>query len=112
MKDDSKLEKLIDKWRLAAQQAAVQLFSIVSERIKLAGGVTAWYKQFEASRNTFSQWNSPPRPGTGDIEDDKQDLSSIEETPDSDVFTMKMMLEKLNIPPELIGWDPETETWL
>lgn len=110
-KDDSKLEKLIDKWRLAAQQAAVQLFTIVSERIESVGGLNAWYKQFETSRSILSEWNPLPEPEKDEIEYNN-DISTTKETPQPDVFTMSMMLEKLNIPHNLIGWDAETETWL
>ncbi|KAG5518774.1 hypothetical protein PMAC_002745 [Pneumocystis sp. 'macacae'] len=110
-KDDNKLEMLIDKWRLAAQQAATQLFTIVSERIEAAGGITAWYKQFEISRNIFSEWDIP-NIESENLEQDKEYLTNAEDVPKSEEFTMTMMLEKLNISPNLIGWDIKTETWL
>ncbi|KAG4305436.1 hypothetical protein PORY_000992 [Pneumocystis oryctolagi] len=110
-KDDTKLERLIEKWRTAAQQAASQLFTIVSERIEAAGGIVAWYKQFEISENVFSKWGYAENT---ELENEEQDKISpnTEETPKSEKFTMAMMLEKLNISPNLIGWDIETETWL
>ncbi|CCJ30081.1 unnamed protein product [Pneumocystis jirovecii] len=111
-KDDNKLEMLIDKWRLAAQQAAAQLFTIVSERIEAAGGIVAWYKQFEISRNIFSEWDTTPNIDSENLEQDKEYLPNVEDTSKSEEFTMTMMLEKLNISPNLIGWDIKTETWL
>jgi Swi5-dependent recombination DNA repair protein 1 len=39
---DEELEALKDKWRLAAQQAAEELFGTVKERVCRMGGVAAW----------------------------------------------------------------------
>ncbi|KAG4301987.1 hypothetical protein PCANB_002151 [Pneumocystis canis] len=110
-KDDSKLERLINKWREAAQQAAIQLFNTVSERIQAAGGIIAWYKQFETPRNFLFEWDPSLNSEIKDIEENK-DLLNNEKTSQSEEFTMTMMLEKLNIPFDLIKWDTETETWL
>ncbi|EMR11192.1 hypothetical protein PNEG_00784 [Pneumocystis murina B123] len=111
-KDDSKLERLVDKWRLAAQQAATQLFAIVSEKIESVGGISAWYRQFEESKSILSEWDPPPKPEIEDTDYDREDSRNIEEAPQPEVFTMAIMLQKLNIPPELIGWDAESETWV
>ncbi|QSL65091.1 hypothetical protein MERGE_002396 [Pneumocystis wakefieldiae] len=111
-KDDSKLERLVDKWRLAAQQAASQLFAIVSEKIESVGGINAWYRQFEESKSILSQWDLSPKPEIEDPDYDGEDSQNAQEKPQPEVFTIEIMLQKLNIPCELIGWDVESETWI
>ncbi|KTW28805.1 hypothetical protein T552_01435 [Pneumocystis carinii B80] len=111
-KDDCKLGRLVDKWRVAAQQAATQLFAVVSEKIESVGGISAWYRQFEESRSILLEWDQPPKPEIEDTDYDREDSQNNEEASQPEVFTMAIMLQKLNIPPELIGWDAESETWL
>lgn len=88
---------MVDKWRLAAQQAASQLFAIVSEKIESVGGINAWYRQFEESKSILSQWDLSPKPEIEDPDYDGEDSQNAQEKPQ---------------PCELIGWDVESETWI
>ena len=51
---DAELEALADKWRLASQQAAEELFGVVKERVCRMGGVQAWR---ESEKRKFERAN-------------------------------------------------------
>ncbi|KXL46106.1 hypothetical protein M433DRAFT_165607 [Acidomyces richmondensis BFW] len=51
---DAELEALADKWRLASQQAAEELFGVVKERVCRMGGVAAWR---ESERRKYERVN-------------------------------------------------------
>ena len=58
---DDELAALAEKWRLASQQAAEELFGTVKERVCRMGGVAAWREsekqKFErASKSAFCGW--------------------------------------------------------
>ena len=51
---DADLEALVDKWRLASQAVAEDLFGTVKERVYRMGGVAAWK---ESEKNTHNRFN-------------------------------------------------------
>ncbi|KAK3117049.1 hypothetical protein LTR53_001928 [Teratosphaeriaceae sp. CCFEE 6253] len=83
---DDELAAVAEKWRLASQQAAEELFGTVKERVCRMGGVTAWREQekmkFERANGMgeFAQKEEP--------EDDDADCefdSQGEELPEAEV---------------------------
>ncbi|KAK3627545.1 hypothetical protein LTR56_019129 [Elasticomyces elasticus] len=62
---DDELATLAEKWRLASQQAAEELFGVVKERVCRMGGVAAWResekKKFERANGMgeFAQQDEP-----------------------------------------------------
>ncbi|KAF2215679.1 hypothetical protein CERZMDRAFT_10113, partial [Cercospora zeae-maydis SCOH1-5] len=133
---DADLENLRDKWRLASQYAAEELFGTVKERVCRMGGVAAW-REMEKKRHDRSH-------GLGDFaepEDEQEyrkklkqrarreamDAMDEPDNPreqmdakkevwqepgkDDDTFTMDMMLRSLNIDLSVIGYDKQMQKW-
>ncbi|KAK5131808.1 hypothetical protein LTR08_000563 [Meristemomyces frigidus] len=73
---DSDLGALTDKWRMASQQAAEELFGSVKERVCRMGGVAAWResekKKFERSHGMGEFAPEPEEEDNADCEFDSQ----------------------------------------
>lgn len=73
---DAELEALTDKWRLASQQAAEEIFGSVKERVCRMGGVAAWResekKKFERSHGMGEWAPEPEEDDDADCEFDSQ----------------------------------------
>ncbi|KAK5121320.1 hypothetical protein LTR85_005486 [Meristemomyces frigidus] len=73
---DAELEVLTDKWRLASQQAAEEIFGSVKERVCRMGGVAAWResekKKFERSHGMGEFAPEPEEEDDADCEFDSQ----------------------------------------
>lgn len=54
---DEELEVLITKWRNASQNAADELFTFASEKVRAMGGVATWKDKMKASRGVSGTWN-------------------------------------------------------
>lgn len=132
-----RLVRLEEKWRKASQQAAEEVFCSFSQNIKDNGGYTAFLKQQKSKpKNCFGDeqelvdngineedWRDEEgdcltergkRQRRGEIEDRarKQEADAeIEVEGEEEELTLGSMLQVLNIPPEIIGWDTKTQAW-
>ncbi|CAD0115440.1 unnamed protein product [Aureobasidium uvarum] len=130
-----RLLKLKEKWRKASQQAAEEVFCDFAEKIRDNGGYTAFLKQqskpksfFGDEQDTVDETNEEDwRDEEGDcltergkrqrrceIEDrakKHEEEEEEEEAEEEEELTLGSMLQVLNIPPEVIGWDPKTLAW-
>ncbi|KAG9589883.1 hypothetical protein KCU77_g8829, partial [Aureobasidium melanogenum] len=127
-----RLVTLEQKWRKASQQAAEEVFCSFSQSIKDNGGYTAFLKQQQSKpRNFFEdeqevgdedneeEWRDEDgdcltergkRQRRGEIEAKKHQLETEAEEEEEEL-TLGSMLQVLNIPPEVIGWDSKTQAW-
>ncbi|EGP87885.1 uncharacterized protein MYCGRDRAFT_92417 [Zymoseptoria tritici IPO323] len=55
---DADLEALIDKWRLASQAIAEELFGTVKEKVCRMGGVAAWREAERSKRDRMKDWGA------------------------------------------------------
>ena len=73
---DSELEALTEKWRMASQQAAEEIFGTVKERVCRMGGVAAWREsekqKFERSHGMGEFAPEPEEEDNADCEFDSQ----------------------------------------
>ncbi|KAK6003136.1 hypothetical protein QM012_000981 [Aureobasidium pullulans] len=135
-----RLVSLEEKWRKASQQAAEEVFCSFSQSIRDNGGYTVFLKQQQQQQNNNSQnffgdereevdgtneedWRDEDgdcltergkRQRREDIEDrakKQQTVEEQEEEEEEQELTLGSMLQVLNIPPEVIGWDSKTQAW-
>lgn len=97
--DESHLERLAAKWRDAAREAAYELWGIVRD-VSTEGG--------EVRSNSGGGWGWEERDGQGAVAKDVED----EECGVQRENTLGVMLRKLGIAPETLGWDNEGETFV
>ena len=97
--DESHLERLAVKWRDAAREAAYELWSIVRD-VSTEGG--------EVRGNSGSGWGWEERDGQDAVANDAED----EECGVQQENTLGVMLRKLGIAPETLGWNDEGETFV
>lgn len=92
---DAELEALTDKWRLASQQAAEELFGTVKERVCRMGGVAAWR---ESEQQKYERANGmgdfAPEPEVDDDADCEFD-SQGEELPEAEQEFRKRMKKRV-----------------
>ncbi|KAM7191799.1 hypothetical protein V8F20_009162 [Naviculisporaceae sp. PSN 640] len=125
------LEALIEKWKGASRQAAEDLFELIKQRVDSMGGGKAWrdsrrrqqqgwsgfgddedYKrQMKNKRDGDYDEYGEGTEGDEEHEDDGEDDEGNNEEEEDMGFTMAMMLQSLNIEPEVLGWDPGEEKW-
>ncbi|KAG9520280.1 hypothetical protein KCV07_g4445, partial [Aureobasidium melanogenum] len=130
-----RLVTLEQKWQKASQQAAEEVFCSFSQSIKDNGGYTAFLKQQQQQnkpRNFFEDeqevgdetneedWRDEDgdcltergkRQRRGEIEAKKHKEEAGAEEEEEEELTLGSMLQVLNIPPEVIGWDTKTQAW-
>ncbi|KAG9555406.1 hypothetical protein KCU71_g12070, partial [Aureobasidium melanogenum] len=129
-----RLATLEQKWRKASQQAAEEVFCSFSQSIKDNGGYTAFLKQRQSkSKNFFEdeqemgdenneeEWRDEDgdcltergkRQRREEIEAKKHEKEAeVEAEEEEEELTLGSMLQVLNIPPEIIGWDTKTQAW-
>ncbi|KAI5202556.1 hypothetical protein E4T39_04666 [Aureobasidium subglaciale] len=126
-----RLQRLEEKWRRASQSAAEEVFSDFSARIKDNGGYTTFLKQ-RANYKPFADveekedqgdedtWRDEmgdvltergKRQRRGEIEDRVKRQEDEAEEEGEEELTIGCMLQVLNIPAEVIGWDEKTQGW-
>ncbi|KAH9007043.1 hypothetical protein EDB86DRAFT_42522 [Lactarius hatsudake] len=98
--DESHLERLAVKWRDAAREAAYELWSIVRDLSTEEGEVR--------SNSSDAGWGWEERNGHGTVGNDAED----EERGAQKENTLGVMLRKLGIAPETLGWNDEEETFV
>ncbi|KAN0127500.1 hypothetical protein V8E53_014712 [Lactarius tabidus] len=98
--DESHLERLAVKWRDAAREAAYELWSIVRD-LSTEGG--------EVRSNSRDGWGWEGKDGNGTVANDAED-EECEVQQESN--TLGVMLRKLGIAPETLGWNDEGETFV
>ncbi|RPA80621.1 hypothetical protein BJ508DRAFT_415287 [Ascobolus immersus RN42] len=124
--EETRLDALIEKWKLAGRQAAELMFGIAKDRVGRNGGI------FENKRDNggFDQGYGWDEGGDGVDEEkrrrmleeggyldenealggeDQEDEEEKEEEPEE--FTMGKMLKIMGIGKEMLGWDSERNTW-
>ncbi|KAG9667751.1 hypothetical protein KCU99_g752, partial [Aureobasidium melanogenum] len=128
-----RLVTLEQKWQKASQQAAEEVFCSFSQSIKDNGGYTAFLKQQQSKpRNFFEdeqevgdenneeEWRDEDgdcltergkRQRRGEIEAKKHKEEAEAEEEEEEELTLGSMLQVLNIPPEVIGWDTKAQAW-
>ncbi|KAG9712201.1 hypothetical protein KCU73_g16936, partial [Aureobasidium melanogenum] len=121
------------KWQKASQQAAEEVFCSFSQSIKDNGGYTAFLKQQQSKPRSFfederevgdendeEEWRDEDgdcltergkRQRRGEIEAKKHKEEAEAEEEEEEELTLGSMLQVLNIPPEVIGWDTKTQAW-
>lgn len=99
-RDESHLERLAVKWRDAAREAAYELWSIVRDLSTEGGEVR--------SNSSDAGWGWEERNGHGTVGNDAED----EEHGAQKENTLGVMLRKLGIAPETLGWNDEEETFV
>ncbi|MCJ1403937.1 hypothetical protein MMC11_007160 [Xylographa trunciseda] len=134
---DAELARLIALWRLAARQAAEEIFAGVRDRVNRMGGVGAWREREREGRERWGGgggggWDDGgERTGLGEGEDEEegveerrereggeesdrvQERRRVEgEAGEDEGFTMDMMLKSLNIELGVIGYDKEMQRWI
>ena len=114
---DKELEKLIQQWRVASQQAAEEVYADARDRVNGMGGLRAW--QEEQKQRTERNWGwDEGRPGSqeeNDEGDEREPMEAEMKTPEDDEsenFTMDMMLRSLNIELDVICYDKECHRWM
>ena len=96
--DESHLERLAAKWRDAAREAAYELWGIVRDLSTEGGEVRS------NSRDAGWGWEERDERGTMAIDaEDEEDGAQQENN------TLGVMLRKLGIAPETLGWNDEGE---
>ncbi|CAD0087942.1 unnamed protein product [Aureobasidium vineae] len=126
-----RLLRLEEKWRKASQQAAEEVFCDFAEKIRDNGGYTAFLKQqsrpksfFGDEREEVDETNEEDwRDEEGDCLtergkrqrrceiEDRAKKHEEEEVEEEEELTLGSMLQVLNIPPDVIGWDTKTQAW-
>ncbi|KAH9050025.1 hypothetical protein EDB84DRAFT_721207 [Lactarius hengduanensis] len=99
-RDESHLERLAVKWRDAAREAAYELWSIVRD-LRTEGGEVR-------SNSSDAGWGWEERNGHGTVGNDAED----EEYGAQKENSLGVMLRKLGIAPETLGWNDEEETFV
>ena len=97
--DESHLERLAMKWRDAAREAAYELWSIVRDLSTEGGEVRG--------NSRDAGWGWEERDGRGTTANDAED----EEDGAQQENNLGVMLRKLGIAPETLGWNDEGETF-
>ena len=128
---DLELAQLITTWRSASRAAAEEIYAGVRERVNRMGGVGAWR---EREKGWAGGWDDGGErkaererergDGDEDVEEegveekrDREDgerdgLEKAEVGGDDEGFTMDMMLTKLNIELDIVGFDAEGQRWV
>ncbi|MCJ1438704.1 hypothetical protein MMC27_008094 [Xylographa pallens] len=131
---DAELARLITLWRLAARQAAEEIFAGVRDRVNRMGGVGAWREREREGRERWGgggwddggekqeavgdegeeEGTEERREREGAEESDRREerVRREGEERDDDGFTMDMMLKSLNIELGVIGYDKEMQRWI
>ncbi|MCJ1415465.1 hypothetical protein MMC32_001797 [Xylographa parallela] len=132
---DAELARLIALWRLAARQAAEEIFAGVRDRVNRMGGVGAWREREREGRERWGGgggWDDggEKREGGGEEGEEegveeRREREGGEESDrreervrregkerDDDGFTMDMMLKSLSIELGVIGYDKEMQRWI
>ncbi|KAH9062121.1 hypothetical protein EDB87DRAFT_368662 [Lactarius vividus] len=99
-RDESHLEHLAVKWRDAAKEAAYELWSIVRDLSTERGEVR--------SNSSDAGWGWEEQNGHGTVGNDAED----EEYGAQKENTLGVMLRRLGIAPETLGWNDEEETFV
>ncbi|KAJ9650503.1 hypothetical protein H2198_010190 [Neophaeococcomyces mojaviensis] len=124
--EKGQLEALILKWRSIARDAADDVFAAAQSRVKAMGGLKAW--QDNALRSSDMWHDALPQKqckvnGEADedldegfededrAKDSRVDKDNEEEEQDQSL-TMVTMLRQMNIDPDLLGIDEETQRWI
>ena len=129
---DLELAQLTTTWRAASQAAAEEIYAGVRERVNRMGGVGAWREREKEQREKgwAGGWDDGGKvegergDGDGDVEEEgveekreredgeKDALERADVGSDDEGFTMDMMLKKLNIELQIIGFDAEGQRWV
>ncbi|MCJ1331992.1 hypothetical protein MMC10_008684 [Thelotrema lepadinum] len=114
---DKELERLIQQWRAASQQAAEEVYADVRDRVNGMGGLRAW--QDQQKQRTEGNWGWDEGKNESQEENDERDeRESVEaetktpEDDESESFTMDMMLRSLNIELDVIHYDKAGHRWM
>jgi hypothetical protein len=99
-RDEGHLERLAVKWRDAAREAAYEFWSIVRD-LSTEGG--------EVRNNPRDGWGWEKRDGSGTVANDAEDEECGVQQENN---TLGVMLRKLGIAPETLGWNDEGETFV
>ncbi|KAF2177664.1 hypothetical protein K469DRAFT_602431 [Zopfia rhizophila CBS 207.26] len=121
---DADLHVLVDRWRIASQAAAEELFAGTRDRVNRMGGVYAWREREKEQNEWRRKWDreemEAEREGRGEEGREYDRDMEVEEereeeekggSKNDDTFTMDMMLKTLNIDLKLIGYDKEAQRW-
>lgn len=105
--DEEKLATLAKKWREAGREAAYELWDIVRELVPNstdapASGSDSW-------RSGWG-WDGKDEPETENTEDDAMKVDEEEEEKPEE--TLGVMLRKLGIDPETLGWNDALESFV
>lgn len=106
------LEVAIAKWQNIARDAADDLFSLSALRVQDMGGLAAWYK-------TTQEADPDQSDGQVDEEESAQEVgdralhSEAQRTNrrQQQYFTMDLMLCQMNINPDTLGFDVDSQSW-
>ncbi|MCJ1281146.1 hypothetical protein MMC26_000464 [Xylographa opegraphella] len=133
---DAELARLTTLWRLAARQAAEELFAGVRDRVNRMGGVGAWRQREREGRERWGGggggWDDGGEKRGGGEQEGEEEEEGVEERReregggerdrveersgweggDDDGFTMDMMLQSLSIDLGVIGYDKEMQRWI
>lgn len=106
--DEDHLAELAKKWRDAGREAAYELWELVRDMTKGDEGVTG--------ANKGSQWGWGWEEGVKKDEEGDENMSvdKVETEAESEVKeeeTLGLMLRRLGIAPETLGWNEESETF-
>ncbi len=103
--DEAHLERLAKKWRDAGREAAYELWGIVRD-LSTEGG------EIRGNGND-SGWGWDERGEKGTLREDAMDADAEEgEHAEKQENTLGIMLRRLGIAPETLGWNEEQETFV
>lgn len=110
-KEQQDLEAAIATWRNVARDAADDVFSSSASRIHDMGGLIAWHKTTqELGGDQFN--NQEDRDETAQEVGDHALHSEAYRTDHvQQFFTMDLMLRQMNIDPDVLGFDVESQSW-
>lgn len=128
---EEKLNNAIKQWRGIARDAADDAFIVASQRVNNMGGLQAWKKHSQDRNDWFDNENSGDHPSSDDVdafeqyqtEEQRKDEDQGEDEEVSHIsrlsnltvlqqsFNMPLMLRQLNIDPDLLGFDENSERW-
>lgn len=100
MNEEKRLRDLVSQWRSAGREVTEMLFAVIAKPEPSTGG----------GQDTYSTlWEPDSRStGTGNSIRQPQEAEKEEIAEDWNYGTM---LRALQVDPQLLGWDGETEDW-
>lgn len=110
------LEAAIAKWQSIARDAADDLFSLSALRVQHMGGLAAWYKTTQEadpdqSNGQVDEEESVQEVGERALPGEAQGTNHRQQQQQQQYFTMDLMLCQMNINPDTLGFDVDSQSW-